>query len=378
MLLALLIAQVAAAAVLMARLAPGRHRPPPVEPLLAHEPTTPTTIVVATLNEARRIGPLLDGATAQGPPVHEIIVVDSESTDGTRDLVRTAAARDPRVRLETDPPLPPGWIGKAWALQHALDRATGHWVLGLDADTAPRPGLAAAVVATAERLGFDAVSFGPRFAGQTALERWLQPALLTTLIYRNGATGEAPPPPDRVMANGQCFLVKRDVLRAAGGYAPVRASFAEDVSLARHLARGGARVGFLDGARLYDVRSYASAGEMWREWGRSIDLKDATTPTRLWGDVALLLLTQAAPLWVVVALLATGTRGAGVPGLYAVNGFLLFLRWQVLRGAAGSYADRGAPYWLSPLADALAWVRIVMSALVRPRRWRAREYGPQR
>ena len=34
--------------------------------------------------------------------------------------------------------------------------------------------------------------------------------------------------PERVIANGQCFLLKRDVLLANGGYAPVKDSFAED------------------------------------------------------------------------------------------------------------------------------------------------------
>ncbi len=362
--------QAGATLVLLARLARGRTRRPPVEPLLADEPTTPVSVLVATLNEGHRIAPLLTGVSAQRAPVREILVIDSNSTDGTRGLVEAAAAQDPRIRLLTDPPLPRGWIGKAWALQFGAQQAAGPWLLGLDADTAPRPGLAAAVVAAAEREGYDAVSFSPRFADQTALERWIQPAILATLVYRFGPAGDDTPP-DRVMANGQCFLIKRDVLLQHGGYETVKASFAEDVSMARHLARRGARVGFLDGSRLYDVRSYESAGQMWREWGRSVDLKDATTPARQAADVAFLVLAQGLP---VPLLLAAAAGVAMATPVLAVNGTLLALRLLVTVALAGSYAARGLPFWMSAAADPIAVVRVLMSSLRRPKQWRTRAY----
>lgn len=371
MLTALLVAQLIAAVVLLLRLEPGRRRKPPVTPCLAGEPTTPVTIVIPTLDEARRITPLLDGVLTQGVPVSEILFVDSGSRDGTVDLLDAAAARDARVRVERDPPLPDGWIGKAWALQHGASVARGPWLLGLDADTSPRPGLAAAVVTAAERYGYDAVSFAPRFAGQGPLERWLQPAMLATLVYRLGPAGDEAPP-DRLLANGQCFLVRRDVLLAHGGYAPVRGSFAEDVSLARHLAMRGARVGFLDGRLLYDVRSYDSAGQMWREWGRSIDLKDATSRARQVMDVGFLLLVQGLPLPIVLAAALTGS-GALRP-LLAINAALIGVRWLLTFAMAPSYAERGVSFWLNPLADPVAVLRVIVSSLRRPRQWRTRAY----
>lgn len=371
MLTLLLVVQGVAALVLLLRLEPGRRRKPPVAPCLANEPATPVSIVVPTLDEAGRITPLIEGALAQGAPVSEIIFVDSGSRDGTRELLNAAAARDPRVRVERDPALPDGWIGKAWALQHGASVAKAPWMLGLDADTAPRPGLAAAVVAAAERYGYDAVSFAPRFAGQRPLERWLQPAMLTTLVYRLGPAGDEAPP-ERLLANGQCFLVRRDVLLAHGGYAPVRSSFAEDVSLARHLARRGARVGFLDGHLLYDVRSYDSAGQMWREWGRSIDLKDATRRVRQALDVAFLVLVQGLPLPIVAA--ALFSQSVALRLLLPLNAGLLAVRWLLTLAMAPSYERRGAAFWASPLADPVAVVRVIVSSLRRPRQWRTRAY----
>ncbi|HEX8724433.1 MAG TPA: glycosyltransferase [Gemmatimonadaceae bacterium] len=377
LLYACLAAQTAAAAVVLRRLLPGARRMPPVQPR-DRGPAGAVTVIVPTYNEAKRLAPCLAGLARQGDVLAEVLVVDSRSTDGTRELVARAAALDPRLRLLVDPPRPPGWIGKVWALQHGLSQARAPWVLGVDADTVPDPGLVAGALAAAEDGAYDVVSFSPRFAHLAPAERWLQPAMLATLVYRTGVPGGDDP--GRVLANGQCFLARRRVLEAAGGYEAARASWADDVTLARFLARRGARVGFLDGSRLFDVRAYASAREMWREWGRSVDLADATPRGRQWMDLAMLALAQAAPLWIAIAAAGVLASGAGtarlaLAALLAVNAVLLVLRGALLWALRGSYAERGVLYWLSPLADPAAVFRIFLSTVRRPRRWRGREFA---
>lgn len=378
MLFALAVLQSVLAGTLAFRLMGGRTRRPPEAPLPQGREGEGLTMVVATLNEAKRIGPCLRGLEAQGTPVREILVVDSGSTDGTRELVAAAAQRDPRMRLLTDPPLPTGWIGKAWALQYGTEQASQPWVLGMDADTEAVPGCAAAVLAAAQRERFDAVSFAPRFDGQSAAERWLQPALLVTLIYRSGAVGDPRVKPERVIANGQCFLLRREVLLANGGYAPVKDSFAEDVSLVRHLARAGVPVGFLDGSRLYAVRSYTGMAQMWREWGRSLDLKDATGKGRQTVDTIFVALAQGLqwPLALALLLLWPSIPASPARTMLSVStGILLGIRWLLLVALRGSYARRGLTWWLSPFADPVAAVRLVISSLRRPKQWRSRTYA---
>ncbi len=372
-------AQAIALVVLLRRLAPGRTRRPAVAPVAEGIAGTTVSVVVATLNEARRIGPCLEGLHLQGAPLLEVIVVDSHSNDGTATLVDAMRERDGLFRVVNDPPLPPGWIGKVWALQHALQLAKGAWVLGVDADTEPQAGMVAGAVRAAAESGYDMVSFSPRFGGQTFAEQWLQPAMLLTLVYRSGAAGAEDPPADRVMANGQCFLAKRDTLLRHGGYAAARLSFCDDVTLARHYARLGARVGFMDGSRLYLVRSYESMRQMWREWGRSLDLKDASTPGRLWSDALLLVLAQAAPLivlaaWMFGALDASTTWGRV---LLWTNLALATVRVLMLAALAPSYDRRRLSFWLSPLADVPAVLRVLLSSLRRPTDWRGRQYASE-
>ncbi len=79
----------------------------------------------------------------------EIVVLDSGSTDGTREL---AAKLGARVLLETD------WHGFGHQKSRALEQATGEWILLLDADEVVDETLAAAmrkaVAAPGQALAF--------------------------------------------------------------------------------------------------------------------------------------------------------------------------------------------------------------------------------
>ena len=372
----LLVAQLAALVVLVARLARGRNRRPAVEPLPQGVHDTSVSVVVPARNEAERIGACLDGLRAQGAPLTEVIVVDGGSTDATPTLIDEAAAVDPRIRRIAEPPRPPGAVGRPWAIAAGCEAAHGEWVMVVDADTTPRPGMVAGAVAAARGAKLDAVSFAPRIVAPSFGARWLQPAFLTTLVYRFGPAGAEGSEPHRVMANGQCQLMRRSVLDRAGGYAVAAGSFCDDVRIARHLATHGARVNFLDGPRLLDVVMYRTARDTWRAWPRSLNMRDATDERWRGLDAAFLLLVQGLPLpmLVVLAVLSLTGQAQSVADVYVplsvLNAVLLAVRLLIAVATAHSFAQRGIAYWLSPLADLAAVLRVIATTLQQPREWR--------
>jgi dolichol-phosphate mannosyltransferase len=383
--LVLLICQGAASLILLSRLVKGAIRRSP----LTAKTATPAqsglvSVVVPSLNEVDRIAPCLAGLSQQGAEVREILIVDSNSQDGTRDRVQAAAEIDSRFQLLTDDPLPSGWIGRPWALHYGFLASSieSEWVLGVDADTEPQPGLVASLVAAAIEEGYDLVSLSPQFILKDPGEWWLQPALLMTLLYRFDSSGVRNQPPDRVMANGQCFLCRRQVLEQIGGYTSAASSFCDDVTLARNAAKQGFKVGFLDGAKVIRVRMYVGISETWREWGRSLDLKDATTRSQLWSDLALLLLVQGLPIPLTLILLSCFNAGYSFLTLQlsiGLNLFLVFIRFALLLAIYPSYyRDRftlsALSFWLSPFADPFAVLRIFLSAFQQPKQWRGRVY----
>lgn len=383
----LLLIQVPATAILLLRLLKGPSRRSPIEPCSATpELLAKVSVVVPTLNEADRIGPCLAGLSRQSYEVREVIVVDSNSQDGTPELVKAVSQKDPRFRLMTDDPLPAGWVGRPWALHngflHSCEQS--EWLLGMDADTQPSPGLVTSLITTAQSEGYDLVSLSPQFILKYPGECWLQPALLITLLYRFDPAGVNTQVPQRVMANGQCFLCRRSVLAQVGGYTSARSSFCDDVTLARNIAVLGFKVGFLDGAKVLKVRMYEGAAQTWQEWGRSLDLKDASSTAQLWGDLWLLLSVQGLPLPIVLTYIFSPQLPlppCPLVFLLGLNLFLVTIRFALLLAISPSYdrtqAQAGWLFWLSPLADPLAVLRIFLSAFHTPTQWRGRSYGPQ-
>jgi dolichol-phosphate mannosyltransferase len=389
LLFALLVAQVPAAAILLSRLLVAPFRHPPLTPTASQpDDLGRVSVIVPTLNEAQRLSPCLVGLSQQSYALREVIVVDSRSTDGTPNLVKAAQQSDPRFRLMQDDPLPRGWVGRPWALHSGFLASSeqSDWILGIDADTQPQPGLVASLLERATQEGYDLISLAPQFILLKPGELWLQPALLMTLIYRFGAAGERWNGADRVMANGQCFFCRRSRLADVGGYTVARRSFCDDVTLARTLAACGAKVGFLDGAAVLKVRMYEGMAETWREWGRSLDLKDAASLAQVWGDWLLLLLVQGLPLpvmmvglfWAFTPLAAELPMTPVLQALLGLNGFLVLLRWGLNAAILPSYdlsqATHRWLFWLSPLADPAAVVRIFLSSWQVPTQWRGRQY----
>jgi dolichol-phosphate mannosyltransferase len=373
--------QIPAVALLLSRLLRGPFRQPPLLPQSpAPDLLGAVSVIIPTLNEVDRLQPCLDGLSHQSYELREVIVVDSRSQDGTPQLVKQTALQDPRFRVMTDDRLPTAWVGRPWALHSGFNHMATEstWFLGLDADTQPQPGLVASLVRTAIAQNLDAISLSPQFILQYPGEIWLQPALLMTLVYRFGPAGEANSTPERVMANGQCFLCRQSVLKELGGYTSARDSFCDDVTLVRYLAANGARVGFLDGAKVLKVRMYEGAAETWREWGRSLDLKDASSRAQTYGDLWFLTAVQGLPLFLVLVFGLCGVCTPMVLGALGLNVALVVIRVALCAAIAPSYDLSGARgkwlFWLSPLADPLAVLRIGLSSFQRPKQWRGRVY----
>jgi dolichol-phosphate mannosyltransferase len=359
----LTLAQAAAAAVVVARLARGRNRRPPLRAGTGAAATV--SVIIPARDEADRIGPCVRAALAD-PGAGEVIVIDDESGDGTAEVAARAGARVIRGG-----PLPPGWVGKQWALQQGLDAARGEFVLALDADTRSRPGLAGALADAADAGRYDLVSASPRFRCGSAAEQALHAALLAMLVYRFGPVGPArQPPPHRLVLNGQCLLARRSALAAAGGFGLIREHLTDDIALGRALARRGWRIGFLDGGQLLEVDMHTSAAGVWREWGRSLPMADVTSRGWQAADLAVLGLTTALPLARLLALRPT-----------RLDLGLLAVRAALLRPLRGSYTQPGPGLYCSPLADLLAFTRMTGATLRPVRKWRGRDYaaaGPRR
>lgn len=89
------------------------------------------SVVIPCHNEEMNIEPLVEGLIAHYDNyIHQIILVDDNSRDGTRAVIERLAAADPRVRpvFRT----PPNGVGRAIA--DGYRAVSGRWVLSMDCD----------------------------------------------------------------------------------------------------------------------------------------------------------------------------------------------------------------------------------------------------
>ena len=87
------------------------------------------SVVLITKNAEHPLGRTLEAVSW----ADAILIVDSGSTDGTRELAETMGAK---VLLQTD------WKGYGYQKSYALSKAEGDWILFLDADEVVDPKLA--------------------------------------------------------------------------------------------------------------------------------------------------------------------------------------------------------------------------------------------
>lgn len=337
-------------------------------------PAGAISIVVPVLNEFGRLGTCLERLVACGPEVREILVVDGGSTDGTQRIVASFAAADPRVRAIDAAPIPPDWNGKAWGLDCGLRAASpeSSWIATIDADVRVRPALLGAIVPWARRCAVGALSIATK---QELGDLWsglLHPAMLTTLVYRYGLPGHASASAAQVQANGQCFLAERAHLVATNAFAAARASVCEDVTVARILVGAGHRVGFYEAGDLVTTRMYETWRDLWKNWPRSLTLRDGISPRHTLLGLAEVAFVQALPLALILLLTATGHASPQRSATFTVELVLLLVRLGVLAGTHRAYRNPAWTYWLSLFADLPVAAALIASALRRRHVWRGR------
>ncbi len=246
------------------------------EDLRAPAPTRAPSVavVVPARNEARHLPSTLPPLLAQGLPV---IVVDDRSDDET-----AAVAAEHGAHVVRGLPLPPGWVGKVWALAQGIDAAGPvDYVLLSDADILHASGTVARLVAEAEADGLVLSSRLARLHCRSGWERLLIPpfVLFFNILYPMRRSNAAA---------GGCMLVRRDALERAGGIAAIRGEVIDDVNLAQLLARAGGRLRLaLSREDVVSLREHESLGELWRmvsrtafvQLGRSYLLLAATAVT---------------------------------------------------------------------------------------------------
>jgi hopene-associated glycosyltransferase HpnB len=316
------------------------------------------TAVIPARDEAGVLPASLPSLLAQDYPGRlAIVLVDDESTDGTGrvagDLARQAGwtagdgAGDRVLRVLAGSPPPAGWAGKVWAMsQGAAAAPEADYLLFTDADIAYAPGAVTALARAAAAGGRGMVSQMALLRADTGWERAIVPAFVYFFAQLYPFRRVNRPGGRTAAAAGGCMLVRREVLAAAGGLAPISGARIDDVALGRLLKRrAGAALWLGLSTEVTSTRPYDRLADLWNMVARSAYTQLRYSPLLLAGTVVGLLWLYLLPP--VAALAGLGLLLAGAGG--AAAGWLAALGaagWAIM---AASYVPMLGLYRLSPL-----------------------------
>lgn len=226
-------------------------------------------IVVPARNEAEGIEDCVSRLLQQDYPAFELHVINDRSTDDTGAILDRMASTQPRVRVRHVDSLPPGWLGKCHALSTGTRGISSDWILFVDSDVKLEPFAARRMVALAHAREYDALSVLPRIEAPSLWERLLLPPLAFAwgAMFRISQTNEDSRP-DHAFANGQLFLIKREVYERVGNHEAVRDQIVEDVMLMRVMKRAGARCRLMIGPSLGRTRMQTNLKSIFHGWAR--------------------------------------------------------------------------------------------------------------
>ena len=166
--------------------------------------------MIPTLNEAENLGQLLERLEAT-PGIHEVVIADGGSTDGTQEL----AAKQARLTMSE--------AGRGLQLRAGAREATGDVLLFLHADVLPPLDMAAQIKRAIES-GYVGGNFRLRYPEGGMLGRWLESL---APVYRKLG---------RYYGDSGLF-VRRDAYESFGGFPFI--PIMEDIEFVRKMERYG-------------------------------------------------------------------------------------------------------------------------------------------
>lgn len=219
------------------------------------------SVIIPACNEALAIEAALRSRVAEGYPDAEYIVVDDRSTDGTGEIIEALAREDGRIVPVHVSELPVGWLGKVHAMNVALGRATGEFILFSDADVHHEPGTLERVIAHCQENGIDHVSVFPSVWSSTFPLDVLMNTVLRAFAVASRAWKVADPTSRVSLGGGNFNLVRRSALERAGGLEPLKLEVLDDAGLGQTLKWSGAKQVVLNARGFVGLWFYRSVRE---------------------------------------------------------------------------------------------------------------------
>jgi glycosyltransferase involved in cell wall biosynthesis len=240
------------------------------------------SVIVPARNEEQSLPACLASLVEQSEPGFalgvewELIVINDDSTDRTREIAAGVAASHSGVAVIDAPPLDlsdrGGFTGKNNACWAAAQVARGRHLLFTDADTVHEPRDLSRSLREMEKYKAALLSYSPRQIVNGFWQHAVMPLVFSELASVYPPKEVNDPQRRLAAANGQFLMVERDAYFSVGGHRAVGTKVLEDVALAHNIKRGPRVIRFRYAPEALSARMYRTTADMVEGWTKNLAL----------------------------------------------------------------------------------------------------------
>jgi hypothetical protein len=342
------------------------------EPFLKLADEATVSVLIPARNEENSIGPAIEAVLQSTGPQIEVIVLDDQSEDQTKHVVRQRIATDPRISLLEGIELPVGWNGKQHACWWLAQASRSDWLVFVDADVRLAPDAIRRMVAESLMRNAALVSGFPFQETGSLSERMLIPLMHFVLLgYLPIQKMRLSLQPGLAAGCGQLMLARREVYFEVDGHRAIQGSRHDGLKLPRAFREKGFLTDIFDATDIARCRMYHNRQEVVQ--GLLKNATEGIANPKLIGIFSVLLSGAAVLpfLFFIAALFLKAAMTTKI--LLAMATFLSFVpRWL----AAKQFKQSRIGVWLHPISVAwfllLQWQALFLAIVGRRVTWRGR------
>lgn len=206
------------------------------------------SLLIPARNEEAVLGRLLESLEKLDYPDYEVIVCDDHSSDNTEEILNWFAGENDHFHWFLGAKLPDDWLGKNFACHQLAEKASGNYLVFLDADVELSTDAISKAVAFFQEKKLALLTVFPHqkmksFPGKITVPvmNWILQSLLPMILVQKTKF------PSLSAANGQFMMFETENYRLNQWHSKVRTEHVEDIRLARMIKSEGLEMAVLLG-----------------------------------------------------------------------------------------------------------------------------------
>jgi glycosyltransferase involved in cell wall biosynthesis len=228
----------------------------------------------------------------------EIIVCNDNSSDGTQHVLETFSKLVPNISYFTNHELPNGWVGKNYACYQLAKRATGEYLLFIDADVRLKPNAIQRAVGYALKQKTALLSVFPQQIMKSFGEKCVVPVMNWILLsFLPLKSVSFPWFSSLSAANGQFMLFQAHAYHKNQWHKQVKDKNVEDILIARLMKKARLKISVLVADDDISCRMYNSKQEAINGFARNF--KQYFSGSNLWMTFFVFVTWTRLPLFIL-------------------------------------------------------------------------------